>query len=146
MKISVIVPVGDKNAWSVCKASIEQSLSEYRGEVVAEVLPCFDLEHRGAYIARNEGLERATGDWIAWVDCDDEVEPNWASEICAAIKAHPDVDVIQFDATEVVCAAKRVRWPIDIRGWLRGRDLRTNYCGTTGCQPGYGRESPKEFI
>lgn len=104
MKISVIVPVGDKNAWSVCKASIEQSLSEYRGEVVAEVLPCFDLEHRGAYIARNEGLERATGDWIAWVDCDDEVEPNWASEICAAIKAHPDVDVIQFDATEVVCS------------------------------------------
>ena len=101
MKISVIVPVGDNNAWTGCKASIERSLSEYRGEVEAEVLPCFDLEHRGAYIARNEGLERATGEWIAWVDCDDVVEPCWFAMIAEAVTHHSDADIIQFDALEV---------------------------------------------
>ena len=104
LRISVIIPVGDDGAWMLCRQSLDKSVGLLGQDRSAEfeVLPCFDLEHKGAYIARNEGLARATGEWIAWVDCDDEVEPNWASEICASIKAHPDADVIQFDATEVV--------------------------------------------
>ena len=102
MKISIIIPVGDNVQWKECEKNLLASAERTSSDVDLEILPCFDLAHRGAYIARNEGLDRATGDWIAWVDCDDEVEVNWASEICAAIKAHPDVDVIQFDATEVV--------------------------------------------
>ena len=101
MKISVIIPVGDSEAWRVCEGSIQASIAAYRGDVVAEVLPCWDLEHRGAYVARNEGLAKATGDWIAWVDCDDVVERNWFSEIAETIAAHGEADVIQFDAIEV---------------------------------------------
>ena len=101
MKISVIIPVGDKEAWRVCEESIQASIAAYHGDVVAEVLPCWDLEHQGAYVARNEGLTKATGDWIAWVDCDDVVERNWFSEIAETIVAHGEADVIQFDATEV---------------------------------------------
>ena len=44
---------------------------------------------------------KATGDWIAWVDCDDAVEEGWAREIVEAVTEHPEADVIQFDATEV---------------------------------------------
>ena len=102
MKVSVIIPVGDEVLWERCEKSLTASISTVDNDIAFEVLPCYDLEHHGAYIARNEGLAKATGDWIAWVDCDDEVDPNWASEICASIKAHPDADVIQFDATEVV--------------------------------------------
>ena len=101
MKISIIIPVGDLSAWKACEASLRESVSAADGVAEAEVLPCFDFEHKGAYVARNEGLKRATGDWIAWVDCDDVVEKPWLGEIAAAIAAHPDVDVIQFDATEV---------------------------------------------
>lgn len=101
MKISVIVPIGDEVMWERCEKSLLASAEQVSSEADIEILPCYDLEHRGAYMARNEGLAKATGDWIAWVDCDDEVEPDWAREICAAIKAHPDVDVIQYDATEV---------------------------------------------
>ena len=104
LRISVIIPVGDEGAWMLCRQSLDKSvglLGQDRS-VEIEVLPCLDIEHKGAYLARNEGLARATGEWVAWVDCDDEVEPSWASELCSAINSHTEVDVIQFDATEVV--------------------------------------------
>lgn len=106
MKLSIIIPVGNLDEWRACEASLKSSIAAYPGAVEAEVLPCFDLEHRGAYIARNEGLQRATGDWIAWVDCDDVVEREWFGEIASAIVEDmsgsvPCFDVIQFDATEV---------------------------------------------
>ena len=101
MRISVIVPVGDMAQWRRCEDSLSTSISAAPKDIDFEVLPCFDLDHKGAFLARNEGLKKATGDWIAWVDCDDDVEPNWASEIVSAIKAHPNADVIQYDATEV---------------------------------------------
>lgn len=101
MRLSIIVPIGDFEQWKHCDASIASSIAVAPEGVEFEVLPCFDLDHKGAYLARNEGLAKATGDWIVWVDCDDEVEPSWASEIVAAIKSHPEIDVIQYDAIEV---------------------------------------------
>lgn len=101
MKVSIIVPVGDKEQWKRCEESVNASISAEPLDVAFEVLPCFDLDHKGAYHARNEGLSKATGDWVAWVDCDDEVEPNWASEIAVASREHPVADIIQFAATEV---------------------------------------------
>ncbi len=53
--------------------------------------------------ARNEGLRRATGEWIAWVDADDAVAPGWLDGICAAIDANPGCDVVSFDARVVWC-------------------------------------------
>ena len=104
MRISIIVPVGDEAEWKTCEASLRASISAAGEKAEAELLPCWDLEHKGAYVARNEGLRRATGDWIAWVDCDDVVEVEWFSEIAGAIgrvECGERVDVIQFDATEV---------------------------------------------
>lgn len=101
MRISVIVPVGNMTQWKHCEECLTTSIFAAPKDVDFEVLPCFDLDHKGAYLARNEGLKKATGNWVSWVDCDDEVEPNWAGEIVAAIKAHPNADVIQYDATEV---------------------------------------------
>lgn len=112
MKISIIIPVGNRDEWAVCEASLQSSIAAYSGPVEAEVLPCYDLDHKGAYVARNEGLQRATGDWIAWVDCDDVVEREWFAAIAEAIGRNSNlrsnsntelqlIDVIQFDATEV---------------------------------------------
>ena len=101
MKVSIIIPVGNAAEWKICEASLKDSIAAADGVAETEILSCWDLEHKGAYLARNEGLGRATGEWIAWVDCDDVVEKAWFGEIAAAISAHPDVDVIQFDATEV---------------------------------------------
>ena len=51
--------------------------------------------------ARNEGLRRATGEYVAWVDADDEVTADWLPEILAALESSPDVVTID---------AKMVGW------------------------------------
>lgn len=129
MKISIIVPVGDMEQWKRCEESINTSISAAPKDVAFEVLSCFDLEHKGAYHARNEGLSKATGDWIAWVDCDDEVEPNWAGEIATAIQEHPTADIIQFDATEVKDGKMRLlgyRCHSEVSGERFARELLRN--------------------
>ena len=115
MKISIIVPIGNMDDWKVCEQSIVRAITAYKGDVEAELLPCWDLEHKGAWTARNEGLDKATGDWIAWVDCDDVVELDWFCEIANAIESHADVDVIQFDAIEVKKGIER-----PLRYWKNG--------------------------
>lgn len=100
MMLSIIIPVGDRDVYRRCKSSIERSIAAEPG-FESEVIEVFDDERRGVAWARNEGLGRAKGEWIAWVDCDDEVAPGWFGEICAAIESSPAADVVSFDAKVV---------------------------------------------
>lgn len=48
--------------------------------------------------ARNVGLSRATGDYIAWIDGDDEVTAEWLPEIVRALQDGPDVVLFDVEA------------------------------------------------
>ena len=90
MRLSVIVPTLD--------GSVPKSLrTAVAGRTDVEVVVVKGVSPVGK--ARNEGLRRATGDYVAWVDADDEVTEDWLPSILKATEADPDL--ITFDATRI---------------------------------------------
>ena len=87
MRLSVIIPslTGEVPRTVPCDSRVEVILVKGMSPVSA---------------ACNEGLRRATGDWIAWVDCDDEVLPSWCETILREIDELQDsgIDVLSFGA------------------------------------------------
>jgi len=64
---------------------------EYLAELYPEVeVACF-AENRGFSVAVNEGVKRATGDYIALLNNDTEVDPRWLEELVGALERHPEV-------------------------------------------------------
>ena len=52
--------------------------------------------NRGQAAARNRALEKATGEWIAFVDADDKLQPGYFSTLLSHINNLPDCDIIQL--------------------------------------------------
>ena len=48
---------------------------------------------RGLNVARNTGVERSTGELVAFVDDDIRASPGWLAALLRAAREHPDVDV-----------------------------------------------------
>lgn len=57
---------------------------------------CIDEPSPGVSAARNAGLAAARGDYIASVDSDDEVSPNYFSEIIRVLKQSPDLVLLSL--------------------------------------------------
>lgn len=47
-------------------------------------------------IARNTGMEAATGEWICWLDSDDEYVSHYLRELAKAIEEFPDYKIFDF--------------------------------------------------
>ena len=63
-----------------------------------------DIPNGGVSNARNKGLERATGEYVLFLDADDWVEPTWLQELSQHCNG---VDIVQFDFCEVAVETKR---------------------------------------
>jgi glycosyltransferase involved in cell wall biosynthesis len=62
------------------------------------------LPHRGAAITRRAGLDRSTGDWIAFMDADDTWVPEKHQRQLECIAAHPEARLITSDGSYISAA------------------------------------------
>lgn len=93
MKLSVIVPS--------LTGSVPESLRrQVMGREDVELVVVTGVSPVGR--ARNEGLRRAIGDYVAWVDADDEVAEDWLESILGELgrtePARGRLDGLLFDA------------------------------------------------
>lgn len=54
----------------------------------------FSQENGGAGKARNKGLKQAVGDYVFFLDSDDELEPSCLETLCKEVELHPDVEMV----------------------------------------------------
>lgn len=87
MKLSVIVPTLDGTHRFRVPDDVPSGL-EMELVVVNGVSPVGK--------ARNEGLRRATGNYIAWIDADDDVTDDWLARIAAAMEEGVDCVVLDY--------------------------------------------------
>jgi len=79
--------------------SAPQIIEEYKKKY-PDKIKTFHKQNGGEFTTRNYGLERATGEYVTFVDTDDYVEPTWAEKLYNAAKEN--------DADMAVCAFERI--------------------------------------
>lgn len=123
-KVSIIIPIYRSEAYIVqCMDSIaRQTFHDYEVILVndgspdksTEIITKFISENRlknfqlvnkdnkGVSSARNAGLRLANGEWIAFIDSDDWVEPNYLENMLASIAQNDsDLCLCGYDAYEM---------------------------------------------
>lgn len=118
--VTIIVPFRDSALWIGRCANSLKSL-EGNIEVIfvddnsqdngAEIISAYtdtrfllvrNKDTPGVSGARNTGLDWASGDWISFLDADDEYAPGALNAINASIRMYPDAQLIQLNHSRVV--------------------------------------------
>ena len=71
----------------------EYMIAEYEGPIRFEIL--HHDHNRGLSAARNTGMEKAVGDYIYFIDSDDEITEDCLEKMMAVAEAHPEVELVQ---------------------------------------------------
>jgi len=82
--------------------------------------------NRGIARASNEALAMADGEYIAFMDSDDELHPLSLFEVAALLNDRPDADVIYTDEDKLTLEGKRKK-PVFKSDWSPGLLLTYNY-------------------
>jgi len=81
-------------------------------------------ENQGRVTARNRGMEEATGEWLTWLDSDDEFSTHYFRALNQAIKDFPEYKVFSFGGI--------IHWPD------HHTTIREAYKPPEGDGPGHG--------
>lgn len=142
MKLSVIVPVYNVECYlhECIDSVLRQDFTDFELILVDDGSPdrcgeiCDDYAARdrrvrvihqsngGLSAARNAGLEMASGDYIAFIDSDDFVAPDFFSRAIQALEGHPDADLVEMPVILHYGAKEETLYQSPVRGYIEGAD------------------------
>ena len=120
MKLSIIIPIYNvENTLRQCLDSvISQNIdnceiilvddgSTDRSRIIADEYACkhpfitiYHKENGGLSDARNYGLDRMNGDYVTFVDSDDELSPNTLEPLLNIMHNHPEYDILEYSVLQ----------------------------------------------
>ena len=77
-------------------AKVESLLSGYAGPIVFKIL--HHAQNRGLSAARNTGMDAATGEYLFFLDSDDELTDGCIASLMAAASEDPSIEIVQGNA------------------------------------------------
>lgn len=148
--ISVIIPLYNKEAGiaTALRSILEQTYQDFEvvvvddgstddGATIVEQhsdprIRLIRQANAGVSAARNRGIEKAKGEYVAFLDADDEWMPGFLTEIVALQEAYPDC---KAQATNYVFNSRGVKSPTILRKLpFKGeRGILTNYFEVASC-------------
>ena len=120
MKLSIIIPIYNvENTLRRCLDSvISQNIDDCeiilvddgstdRSRIIADEYACkhpfitiYHKENGGLSDARNYGLDRMNGDYVTFVDSDDELSPNTLEPLLNILHNNPEYDILEYSVLQ----------------------------------------------
>lgn len=94
-------------------------------------LRVFQESDSGMYDAINRGFRRATGDLLAWLNCDEQYLPGALARVAAFFADHPEVDVLFGDALLIDNHARLLSYRRTVLP--RAKHIRLSHLNTLSC-------------
>ena len=132
LQIILIDDCSTDNSLAIAKTYAKKHEKDPRRQVLLLTQP-----HSGQSTARNLGMQHADGEYIAFVDADDRIAPDWCDRHLSAIKG---VDYVQSGYRRTFDALTDNGWQVGIR-----RLPKHKYSYTSPCMRLYRREAIKDL-
>ncbi len=66
---------------------------KYSWQIEQGIIVYVEIKHKGAAVARNVGLKKAKGEWIGYLDSDNEMSENFLQLYRSELKKHPQCKI-----------------------------------------------------
>ena len=113
MNISILIPTLTERevAYQRLRWNLDRQITEHGLEQRVEILTYLDNRENSIGFKRNDLVRRATGKFVAFIDDDDDVSPQYVSLIHQTILDNPDINCIELD--------QKTNWNAAINGLAR---------------------------
>lgn len=149
MKLSIIIPIyNNENTLGRCLESVLlQNIDDCEilliddgsidnSGIIADEYACnnnmvvaFHKPNGGLSDARNYGLDRAKGDYVTFMDSDDELAPNSLQPIIDMLDRHPEYDIVEYSVLQNAGSSDECLLRLDNRVYNSALDwLSSNGC------------------